>query len=246
MRALSSRDLKNKMRLPLDIEQRIALRFTDKELLERSLTHKSYANENRISSHNERLEFLGDAVLNLVVSEYLMKTCPDSTEGDLSRLRAAVVSEPALALVAREIGLGSFLLLGKGEEQTGGRDKDSLLANCLEALIAAVYIDAGKVAVEQFIIRFLKDAIERTCNSRGTLDYKTEVQELCQDRLKQLPEYRIVSESGPDHQKLFSVELVIKKEVYGRGIGRNKKEAEQKAAKEALERLNARTSDGKQ
>jgi ribonuclease-3 len=220
-----------------DIEQRIVHEFRDRGLLERSLTHKSFANENRVSAHNERLEFLGDAVLSLVVSEYLMKTCPDSNEGDLSRLRAAVVSEPALALVAREIGLGPYLLLGKGEEQTGGRGKDSLLANCLEALIAAIYLDAGSREVEAFVIRFFKDPIEKTCTARGSLDYKTEVQELCQERLKQLPEYRLVSESGPDHQKQFSVELVIKSEVYGRGIGRSKKEAEQKAAKEALERF---------
>jgi ribonuclease-3 len=230
----SSRDLTSKMPPLSDIEQRIAHRFRDKELLERSLTHTSFANENRGPAHNERFEFLGDAVLNLVVSEYLMKVCPDSPEGDLSRLRAAVVSEPALALVAREIGLGPYLFLGKGEEQTGGRDKDSLLANCLEALIAAIYLDAGNAAVEAFVIRFFEEPIKRTRTSRDSLDYKTEIQERCQDRLKQLPEYRIVSETGPDHQKQFTVELFIKGEVYGRGTGRNKKEAEQKAAKEAL------------
>ncbi|MDA8424050.1 MAG: ribonuclease III [Nitrospiraceae bacterium] len=135
-----------------DIQQRIGHQFRNQELLERALTHKSYANENRVPAHNERLEFLGDAVLGLVISEYLMRTCPDSTEGDLSRLRAAVVSEPALASIAREIGLGSYLLLGKGEEQTGGRDKDSLLANTLEALIASIYLDAGTAAVETFVL----------------------------------------------------------------------------------------------
>ncbi len=221
-----------------DIQERIGHRFNNAELLEHALTHKSYANENRVPAHNERLEFLGDAVLGLVISEYLMKTCPDSTEGDLSRLRAAVVSEPALALAAREIGLGDHLLLGRGEEQTGGRDKDSLLANCLEALIAALYLDGGREAAETFVIRFFEEAIKKTCASRGTLDYKTDLQELCQERLKKLPEYRIVSETGPDHQKQFTVELFIKGEVYGRGIGRTKKEGEQRAAKEALEKLN--------
>jgi ribonuclease-3 len=220
-----------------DIQQRIAYQFSNTELLERALTHKSYANENRVPYHNERMEFLGDAVLNLVVSEYLMKTCPDSTEGDLSRLRAAVVSEPALAAIARDIGLGKYIMLGKGEEQTGGRDKGSLLANCLEALIASIYLDTGKVSAEAFIIRFFDNMIQKTCTSRCTLDHKTKLQELCQERLRQLPEYKVVSESGPDHQKQFEVEVWIKGQVSGRGIGRNKKEAEQRAAKEAIVRL---------
>jgi len=220
-----------------DIQRRIAYQFSNAELLERALTHKSYANENRVPYHNERMEFLGDAVLNLVVSEYLMKTCPDSTEGDLSRLRAAVVSEPALAAIAREMGLGSYILLGRGEEQTGGRDKGSLLANCLEALIASIYLDTGKESADAFVIRFFENIIQKTCTSRGTLDHKTELQELCQERLKQLPEYKVVSESGPDHQKQFEVEVWIKGQVSGRGIGRSKKEAEQRAAKEAITRL---------
>ncbi len=220
-----------------DIEERIAHRFCKPELLALALTHKSYANENRVPAHNERLEFLGDSVLGLVVSEYLMNTCPDSTEGDLSRLRAAIVSESALAVVAREIGLGGFLLLGRGEDQTGGRNKDSLLANCLEALIASVYLDAGIEAVESFVLRFFGAIIQKSCQARGTQDYKTELQELCQERVKQLPEYRVASESGPDHQKQFAVELILKGEVYGRGVGKSKKEAEQKAAKEALQRF---------
>jgi ribonuclease-3 len=225
------------MRPRPDLQQRIDYAFKDPELLERALTHKSYANENRLLAHNERMEFLGDAVLNLVVSEYLMKTCPDATEGDLSRLRAAVVSEPALALVARGLGLGDCLLLGKGEEQTGGRDKDSLLANSLEALIASIYLDAGTDATEAFIIRFFGDLIKQACVMRGTIDYKTQLQELCQERLKQLPDYRVISETGPDHRKQFTVELSLRGEVYGSGTGRNKKEAEQRAAKEALTRL---------
>ncbi len=220
-----------------DIQERIAYRFSNPELLQRSLTHKSYANENRLSYHNERMEFLGDAVLNFIVSEYLMTTCPDSTEGDLSRLRAAVVSEPALAAIAREVGLGAFILLGRGEEQTGGREKESLLANSLEALIASVYMDGGKEAAEKLVLLFFEPLIRKTCTSRVNLDYKTELQELCQERLKQLPIYRIVSETGPDHQKIFEVEVWIKDRLSGHGTGRNKKEAEQKAAKEALEKL---------
>ena len=220
-----------------DIQERIAHRFTNPDLLELALTHKSYANENRVPAHNERLEFLGDAVLGFVISKHLMNTCPESTEGDLSRLRAAIVSEPALAAIAREIGLGSFLFLGRGEDQTGGRDKDSLLANCLEALIASIYLDAGIDAVEAFVLRFFGEVIKRSCAVRGAQDYKTELQELCQERIKQLPEYRVVSETGPDHQKQFKVELSLKGEVCGRGLGKSKKEAEQKAAKEALKRF---------
>jgi ribonuclease-3 len=219
-----------------DLQHRIAFAFKDPELLERALTHKSYANENRVPYHNERMEFLGDTVLSLIISEYLMKTCPDSTEGDLSRFRAAVVSEPALAIIAREIGLGNHLLLGKGEEQTGGRNKDSLLADCLEALIAAVYLDSGKDGAESLVLRFFESAIKKTCSTGGTLDYKTELQELCQDQLKQLPEYRVVSESGPDHLKQFELEVWIKGAFSGRGTGKSKKEAEQKAAKAALEK----------
>jgi ribonuclease-3 len=220
-----------------DIQQRLDRRFNNAELLERALTHKSYANENRLTTDNERLEFLGDAVLNLIISEYLMKACPDSPEGDLSRLRAAVVSEPALAPVARRLDLGAYLLLGRGEEQTGGRDKDSLLADCLEAVIASIYLDAGLDAAEAFVLRFFEDSIRNTCATRGTLDYKTELQEVCQERLRQLPEYRVVSETGPDHQKQFTVELSVKGEVCGRGAGKSKKEAEQQAAKNALEKL---------
>ena len=225
-----------------DIQQRIGYTFRDEELLERSLTHKSYANENRVPYHNERMEFLGDAVLSLVISEYLMTDCPDSTEGDLSRLRAAVVSEPALAAISREIGLGQYLLLGKGEDRTGGRNKDSLLADCLEALIAAVYLDAGKDAATSLVIRLFEDAIKKTTTSGNSLDYKTALQELCQEQLKQLPEYRIVSETGPDHQKQFEMEVWIKGQLFGRGTGKSKKEAEQRAAGEALEKLSEKTN----
>jgi ribonuclease III len=220
-----------------NIEQRIGYTFKKRELLEQALTHKSYANENRVSSHNERMEFLGDSVLNLIISEHLMAVCPDSAEGALSRLRSSVVSESALAVVARAIGLGKYLLLGRGEELTGGRDKDSLLADSLEALIASVYIDSGKGPAQTFVLRFFDEILERTVASRGTRDFKTELQELCQERLKRLPEYRVTSESGPDHRKQFEVEAWVNGELAGRGAGRTKKEAEQKAAKEALKTL---------
>jgi ribonuclease III len=220
-----------------ELQQQIAFTYRDPHLLERALTHKSYANENRLSEHNERMEFLGDSVLSLVVSELLMNALPGASEGELSRIRAAVVSEPSLAAVAREIGLGEYLLVGRGEEQTGGRDKDSLLADSLEALVASLYLDSGIEQAGAFITRFFRDRIDRAQTAGGTADHKTELQELCQERLKTLPEYRVVSESGPDHRKEFTVELSIRGEVYGLGIGRNKKEAEQRAAKEALEKL---------
>jgi ribonuclease-3 len=222
-----------------DLQQRIDYRFMNPELLERALTHKSFANENKVPSHNERMEFLGDSVLSLIISEHLMQNCPDSNEGDLSRLRAAVVSEPALAAIARELGLGAYILLGRGEEQTGGREKDSLLADCLEALIASVYLDGGKDAAQAFVLRFFEGTVKKTFTARGTLDYKTELQELSQERLKQLPEYRIVSETGPDHRKQFEVEVWINGLLGGRGTGKSKKEAEQRAAKEALEKLSS-------
>jgi ribonuclease-3 len=225
-----------------DIQERIGFTFRDAGLLVHALTHKSYANENRVPYHNERMEFLGDAVLGLVISEYLMKACPDSTEGDLSKLRAAVVSEPALAAISREIGLGDHLLLGKGEDQTGGRNKDSLLADCLEALIAAVYLDAGKNAADSLVMRLFEETIKKTTSSGGSLDYKTALQEICQEQLKQLPEYRIVSETGPDHQKQFEMEVWIKGQLSGRGTGKSKKEAEQRAAGEALAKLSEKAN----
>jgi ribonuclease-3 len=225
------------MRPVSELQQQIAFTYRDPRLLERALTHKSYANENRLTEHNERMEFLGDSVLNLVVSELLMNALPEASEGDLSRIRAAVVSEPSLAAVAREIGLGEYLLVGRGEEQTGGRDKDSLLADSLEALVASLYLDGGIDRASDFITRFFSGTIGRVRTAGGTEDHKTGLQELCQERLKTLPEYRVVSESGPDHRKEFTIELSISGEVCGRGIGRNKKEAEQRAAKEALEKL---------
>ena len=230
------------MRPVSELQQQIAFSYRDTRLLERALTHKSYANENRLSEHNERMEFLGDSVLNLVVSELLMNALPGASEGELSRIRAAVVSEPSLAAVARTISLGEFLLVGRGEEQTGGRDKDSLLADSLEALVASLYLDGGIDRAGAFIARFFKDTIDRVRSEGGTADHKTELQEICQERLKTLPDYRVAAESGPDHRKEFTIELSIRGEVYGRGTGRNKKEAEQRAAKEALERLRSQES----
>lgn len=223
-----------------ELQQRLSYAYRDPGLLERALTHRSFANEQRIAEHNERMEFLGDAVLNLIVSEQLMAARPEASEGELSRIRAAIVSEPSLAAVARAIGLGAFLRLGRGEDQTGGRNKDSLLANSLEALVASLYLDGGAAAAADFIARAFRDAAERAGSAGMVTDFKTALQELSQERLKVLPEYRVVSQSGPDHQKEFTVELRINGEVFGTGAGRSKKEAEQRAAREAMERLTRR------
>jgi ribonuclease-3 len=225
------------MRPSPELQQRISYAYRDLRLLERALTHRSFANENRLAEHNERMEFLGDAVLNLVVSELLMQAWPLSPEGDLSRYRAAVVSEASLAAAARQIGLGEFLRLGRGEEQSGGREKGSLLADSLEALIASLYLDGGIAEARAFIARLFQDAVRKARDAGASRDFKTELQELSQDRLRVLPQYRVVAEAGPDHQKSFTVELTVGGEVLGRGTGRSKKDAEQKAAREAFERL---------
>jgi len=221
----------------LELQQQLSYTYRDSRLLERALTHRSFANENRTNEHNERLEFLGDAVLTLVVSRRLMEALPQAPEGELSRHRAALVSETSLASLARRIGLGPFLRVGRGEELTGGRDKDSLLANALEALIASLYLDGGLDAAMAFVDRYFHDAMLMVEETGAVSDFKTALQELCQERRKILPQYRVVSQSGPDHRKEFSVELRIQEVLYGTGSGRSKKEAEQRAAKEALEKL---------
>ncbi len=221
------------------LESRIGYTFKAQALLIQALTHKSYANEYRSLSagHNERLEFLGDTVLDFIVSDILMRLCPESQEGDLSKLRAVVVSEPNLSEAARALGIGELLLLGKGEEQTGGRDKSSLLANALEAIIAAIYLDGGFDPAYRFIQTSFEAQIRELAANGQTHDYKTDLQERCQGLFGSLPRYAVVGESGPDHQKAFEVEIRAGGSVLGRGAGRSKKEAEQMAAKQALERL---------
>lgn len=217
--------------------------FRKPELLREALTHKSYLNELRepdkvlFKRNNERLEFLGDAVLDLAISEYLIDRYPEFAEGELSKRKARIVSEGALARVARKLEVGKFLLLGKGEEHTRGRDKPSLLADAMEAVIAAVYFDAGYPAACEMIIRNFKDEIRRIEEKGDEGDYKTDVQEVCQREFDTLPVYRVVKETGPDHEKTFEVKLTIRNRLLGMGIGRSKKEAEQQAAREALEKL---------
>jgi ribonuclease-3 len=226
---------------PLEsLQTALAYGFTNHLLLEEALTHKSYVNEQKATagSHNERLEFLGDAVLSLVISEQLAALLPLSSEGALSKHKARLVSEIMLAAAARRLNLGSCLRLGRGEELSRGREKESLLADALEALIAAVYLDGGMESARRVVTALLRDQLAQVASQQhrpGEDDYKTQVQEWCQQRFDSLPSYTVVRESGPDHDKLFEVELSVNGEVVGRGTGRSKKEAEQLAAKQALE-----------
>jgi ribonuclease-3 len=231
--------------MSIDTVQRLlGYRFHQPHLLEEALTHKSYSNERRgkDSKQNERLEFLGDAVLSLVMSEHLADEFPDSSEGALSKLKAQLVSEASLAKAARRMKLGRLLRLGKGEELSKGREKHSLLADALEALIAAVYLDGGLEASRTFTVRVLEEELQATRAQQarpGMDDYKTQLQEICQKRFEILPQYATVRESGPDHEKVFEVELTIQGTMRGIGRGHSKKEAEQMAAKKALAQLTA-------
>lgn len=223
-----------------ELQQRIQYRFRDRGLLEHALTHKSRAAEDVSGgvADNESLEFLGDAVLGLVVADALFRQYPTYTEGQKSKIKAAVVSTYSLARHAERLQLGEHLILGRGEEKTGGRHKQALLADTYEALIAAIYLDGGLEAATGFLQRELKDAIDagRTENFVGQ-DYKSALQERLQALGHPLPEYRVAGEAGPDHRKVFSVDVVVAGEVLGTAMGKAKKEAEQEAARLALARL---------
>jgi ribonuclease-3 len=214
----------------------------DGSLLLRALTHRSYAYENGGLPHNERLEFLGDSVLGLVVTDTLYATHPDLPEGQLAKLRAAVVNMRALAEVARTLGLGDHLLLGRGEESTGGRDKASILADTLEAVIGTVYLSCGLPAAATLVHALFDPLMEGSARLGAGLDWKTSLQELAAARSLGVPEYR-VEESGPDHEKLFTASAVLGEAVHGTGTGRSKKEAEQRAAEEAYTALSAVAAD---
>jgi ribonuclease III len=223
-----------------EIEKRIGYRFKDRGLLEHALTHKSRAAEDVSGgvSDNESLEFLGDAVLGLVVAEALFRQYPNYTEGQKSKIKASVVSTQALARQAEEIQLGDHLILGRGEEKTGGRFKQALLADAYEALIAAIYLDGGLDAAAAFLLRELKNPIDAGAERNFVgQDYKSALQERVQALGRPLPEYRIAGEAGPDHRKIFSIEVVVGGEVLGAASGKAKKEAEQEAARLAIARL---------
>lgn len=225
--------------------------FRDPSLAKIALTHTSYSNENprKAPQHNERLEFLGDAVLDFVVSELLMTRFPRLSEGDLSKMRAALVSEPALAAIARELELGRFLRMGRGEEQSGGRSKDSILSDALEAVVAAIYLDsapeAGVGEVRQWLLGLLEPRLEQAGRPPRLADFKTELQELVQRRYKDTVRYVITQESGPDHDREFQVAVLFRDRELGRGLGRSKKQAEQDAARLALEAMRTQPQEAR-
>ena len=220
-----------------DLEKAIGYRFKNISLLQNALAHSSYANERWHNSlmSNERLEFLGDSILGMTVADYLYRTFPDRPEGELTRMRADMVCEQTLAAVADRIGLGQHLLLGHGEEQGGGRSRPSILADAVESIIAACYLDGGFEAAASFIRTFI------LCNvpvkQLHNMDYKTTLQELVQQKKNQVLSYAMVGETGPDHDKQFRVEVSLNGKVVGEGSGRSKKKAEQDAARVAIEKL---------
>ncbi|HXG36477.1 MAG TPA: ribonuclease III [Dehalococcoidia bacterium] len=219
--------------------QELRLRFNDMGLLRLAMIHRSYLNEapEENLESNERLEFLGDAVLGLVVSEELFRAYPHLAEGHLSQIRAHLVRWDTLAAIANRLSLGDYLILGRGEELSGGRERPSNLAGALEALIGAIYLDAGLGKAKRFILQVYKPELERIAEGEVVTDSKSRLQQVVQSQWHQVPIYHLVSAEGPDHDRVFTVEVLVNQQVLGRGQGRNKKQAEINAAREALERL---------
>lgn len=216
-----------------ELQEKIGYNFNDEAILVRALSHSSYVNENHSAGDsNERLEFLGDSVLGLITAENFFKNYKKLPEGELTKLRAATVCEKSLAGFARQLELGKYLLLGKGEILTGGRERPSIQADAFEAIIAAIYLDGGMEAARAFVLKYIEEAIRQQQSIR---DYKTMLQEVVQRNPGELVEYVLTGETGPDHDKRFEVEVHLNSNVIGRGIGRSKKRAEQEAAREALE-----------
>ncbi len=216
------------------LEQNLHYTFNDKSLLENALTHSSYANELRAPhSSNERLEFLGDSVLSVIVADYIYKTYPNKPEGELTKLRASLVCEKSLCYFANKISLGEFLRLGKGEDQNGGRQRPSILADAFEAVLAAMYLDGGIEVATKHVMRFVTEELENI-DDEVFKDYKTSLQEVIQQNPEEQLTYVLTDESGPDHDKRFFVEVHLNSNVIGKGVGKNKKQAEQAAAKQAL------------
>lgn len=232
----------NRMEVLSELEKKLAYRFRDITRLETALTHRSYVNENPhlALADNERYEFLGDSVLGLCISDLLIKKYSDFTEGALSKIRAAVVNEKPLAELARQLDIGSCLLLGRGEEISGGRSKDSLLANALEAVIAAIYLDAGFSRTRSVLKKLMGSLLnDDSVQLQHHFDYKTALQEFCQKAFKTAPVYRIIDSSGPDHAKVFKVEVTVADRVTQFGNGKSKKEAEKQAAQKAWRELHS-------
>ncbi len=215
-----------------NLERKLKINFKNKKLLQQALTHKSYAHMYGIKEDNERLEFLGDSVLNLVISEHLYHRYPAYDEGKLTKLKSSLVNRKYLLLWAKKLSLGDYLLISEEEEVAGGRQRASLLSNALEALIGAIYQDQDWDKAKKFILGQIS-----TLKGTKKVDYKSRLQELIQRRYKILPEYKVKTESGPAHKKLFEIEVKVKSRIFGRGTGLNKKTAEQEAAKKALKKI---------
>jgi ribonuclease-3 len=215
------------------------IRFKSLALLNLSFVHRSVSNESSSKINNERLEFLGDAILGAVAADLLYKKLIDRSEGDLAKIKSVIVSEGILSAVALELQIDNLLILGRGEELSGGRTKKAILADALEALIAAIYLDSGYKNAYTFVSRFLNIEIDRVLENRHSQDYKSLLQEYCQKRFKKYPGYNLVKRSGPEHSRIFWVEVLIDGEVFGPASGRSKKSAEQEAAKLAWGELNS-------
>lgn len=223
----------------MDLASALGVDFEDPELARLALVHRSYAFENALSDTNERLEFLGDAVLGVVVTDVAYRAFPDLTEGDLAKLRSSTVNMHTLAEIAGELGLGDLVLLGRGEEMSGGREKSSILADALEAVLGAVYLDRGLDTAFELIERLFFPRMVSYVSGDGGRDFKTTLQEMAAQELGMLPDYRI-KERGPDHQKEFTATVCLGGEPWGEGQGRSKKEAEQQAAQQACDKLATR------
>ena len=227
----------------LDFEKNLGYSFKNKELLKNSLIHRSFGNEHRRYKkiRNERLELLGDAVLDLIVTEYLYRSYENSTEGDLAKIKSMVVSEPVLAEISKKLEVGKYLLLSRGEELTGGRERSSILGDAFEAILGAIYIDSDFETAKKFALALIKDDIDHVDTNEDILDFKTILQEFSQKNYKVIPEYSVLKEIGPDHQKIFEIEVKIDNGIEEKqsevGTGKNKKTAEQAAAKSLCKKL---------
>lgn len=221
----------------LELEKLIGIKFSNVDLIDTAFVHKSSLNEKRLKKeHNERMEFLGDAVLELVVTEYLYLNFPNP-EGDLTNWRSALVKGKNLAQIAKRLGLGTYLYLSKGEEKSGGRDKDYILANTLEAFIGAIFLDKDYEVARQFILKNIMGDLQKIIDEELHIDPKSKLQELIQERLNITPEYKVMNEDGPDHSKTFTMGAYIKDKLIGQGAGKSKQEAERQAAQDALEKM---------
>ena len=222
-----------------DLENKLDYKFKNRALLKEALTHSSFQKRSLKdnTANNQRLEFLGDSVLNLIVTECLYRKLASFSEGKLSKVKSVIVSKDILAKWANHLSLGKYILLGKGEDLTGGRKKLSILADCFEALLGAIYLDGGLIKTKKIISSFVKEEIKLIIKGKYEEDFKTLLQEISQKKMKCLPEYFLIKEKGPDHKKIFCIEVKLKKIIYGTGSGENKKEAEQDAAKNALIKL---------